>query len=383
MTVYSTAPLPYAPEGGTPEPGDGLVARYSSAADRLVQGRLYDLCFGKDDGTIALPWRYDGCPHGTPIAPVAEDASGTMLSSYACSPRRIRYRGEDAGERRVGQTGDVMTNPELRSKGVFSALHWHAMEEAQRQGWPAAWGLPNKFSGRIFFGKLGWQLAGHIGPWNFVLNTSPEARAVRLQNGRLAMLATPWAAWRGASQRARLRAKSAGLTSEPIERFPEEVAKLSEEIEPRFDWMCHRDAEYLNWRFLDAPSKAFEAVGVRDRSGALVGYSVVQRPVSSVEGVSSIGIISDVLGVDEQAEGAALDAGLAILARSGCAVARAYGMQGSHLETVLARGGFRRPPAYKPVGAYTIHDDHPLGRSTLDTSSWYFTECDRDTETVR
>lgn len=379
MSLQTLPPLPWSPPGGAPEPRDGLTVRFANHGDREEQGRLYDLCFDKWDGTRVLPWRYDGCPHGTTIAPVAVDGRGKLLSSYACSPRRVRYRGEDAGTRAVGQTGDVMTHPKLRSKGVFSALHWHAMEEAQRRGWPAAWGLPNELSGRIFFGKLGWKLAGHIGPWNFVLAPDSRARAVRLQNGRLAMLGTPWAAWRGAWRRARLRARAAGLEAAPLERFPADVARVSEAVEPRFAWMVHRDAAYLNWRFLDAPCGLFRAVGVRDRGGTLVGYAVVQRPRAG----QKVGIVSDLCAVDEAAEGACLDAALATLAGSGAVVARAYGMRGSYWESVLARGGFRRPRGYKPVGAYAIHPDHPLADATLETARWYFTDGDRDAETVR
>ena len=371
--------LPFCPEGGPPDPGEGLTSRFAGPRDRQVQGELYDVCFGKTDGAITIPWRYDGCPHGMTVAPIAVGDAGELQASYACSPRRVRFRGEDSGDATVGQTGDVMTHPELRSRGVFSALHWHAMQEAQRRGWPAAWGLPNKFSGRIFFGKLGWQLAGHIGPWNFVLATDAKARAVRLQNGKLAMLGTPWAAWRGAQARSRLRARAHRLETYPIERFPESVAGVSEAVEPRFDWMVHRDARYLNWRFIDAPSGLFRVVGVRDGLGDLVGYAVVQRPSAE----TGVAIISDLCGVDVVAEGAALDAALALLASMGTVVARAYGMQGSYWEQILARGGFRRPRGYKPVGAYAIHADHPLANPTLKTASWYFMDGDRDTEFVR
>lgn len=374
-------PLLAAPPGGAPRrAGDaGLPVELSDADARLEQGRLYDLCFGKDDGTRVLPWRYDESPHGCVVAPIARDASGAIVASYACSPRRVHFRGEAVGAAVVGQTGDVMTHPGLRSKGIFSDLHWNAMERAQRLGWAAAWGLPNKHSGYIFFGKLGWKLAGHIGPWNLVLVADDRARSVRLQNGRVAAWGTPWAAWSGARRRARLRAAAQGLAAAPLEHFEDEVLDLAAEVEPRFDWMVHRSAEYLNWRFLSAPSGLFRALGVRDRSGALVAYAVLQVPRPG----QPIGFVADLVGVDRAAEGAALDAAVGALARAGAAVVRAYGMRGSSWERVLERGGFRRPRGYKEVGAYAIDRDHPLAASTLDTSSWYFTDGDRDDETAR
>jgi GNAT superfamily N-acetyltransferase len=367
----ASAPQPKA----MPAAEDGLTVIESSAADRGMQGALFDRCFGRSGGVDAVRWRYDRCPHGGTIAPIAFE-DGRLVASYACSPRRVLYRGELLSPA-VGQTGDVMTDPDLRSRGVFTALHWRAIAAARHAGWPAVWGLPNEHSGRIFFGKLGWLLAGHIGPWNFVLAADRNGRRERLVNGRLAAYGAPWAAWRGAAARRRLRVSS--LELQPVARFPEDVGALSAAVAPRFDWMVQRDKVYLDWRFMDAPSGLFRAFVLRDTTGALGAYTVVQLPREG----SAVGFIADLVGVDAGAEGAALDAALAALARAGASVARAYAMQGSAWERLLDRGGFRRPRGYKPVGAYALDGDHALAVATMHTSRWYFTDGDRDDETAR
>ena len=354
---------------------------FSTAEHRAAQAGLYDECFRKTDGNQVLPWRYDDCPHGQVIAPVAfggdGEIEGKLIASYAAQPRRVHFRGEALGAAAVAQTGDVMTHAGARSSGVFTDLHWIAMERAREARWPAAWGLPNKFSGHIFFDKLGWRHAGHIGPWNFVLTTGDRARAIRLHNGRLAKWGTPWSAWRGRTARRSLGFD--GATVEPLSVFEDEVENLSNLVEESFDWMVHRDADYLNWRYHRAPCQRFQALGIRDRAGTLVAYSVAQRPLKG----TGLGFIVDLVGADEAAEGAALDAALEWLSREGCAVVRAYGMRGSHWEGVLERGGFRRPRGYKEVGAYPIWPDHPLAHSTVDTSRWYFMDGDRDDEFAR
>ena len=101
----------------------------STAADRGAQGALFDRCFGRTGGAEALRWRYDACPHGSTIAPITFE-DGRLVASYACSPRRVLHRGELLSPA-VGQTGDVMTDPELRSRGVFTALHWRAIAAAR------------------------------------------------------------------------------------------------------------------------------------------------------------------------------------------------------------------------------------------------------------
>lgn len=354
---------------------EGLNVIESTTGDRDAQGALFDRCFGRSGGAEAVRWRYDGCPHGSTIAPIAFE-DGRLVASYACSPRRVLYRGEWISPA-IGQTGDVMTDPELRSRGVFTALHWRAIAAARHAGWPAVWGLPNEHSGRIFFGKLGWLLAGHIGPWNFVLVADERGRQERLVNGRLAAYGAPWAAWRGAAARRRLRVSS--LEVRAVSHFPEDVGALCAAVAPRFDWMVQRDKAYLDWRFSDAPSGLFRGLVLRDAGGALVAYAVVQLPRTG----SAVGFIADLVGVDAGAEGAALDAALAALWEAGASVARAYAMLDSAWERLLERGGFRRPRGYKPVGAYALDGDHALAVATMHTSRWYFTDGDRDDETAR
>lgn len=367
---------------------DGIEVRMTGPGDRREQGALYDLCFGKTDGGTVLPWRYDRCPHGRAVATGAFDGPRGLVASYAAQPRHVRWRGEPVGRARVAQAGDVMTHPTLRSRGVFTELHWRAMGEARERGWPAAWGLPNEHSGRIYFGKLGWRLAGHIGPWTFVRENDGEARAARHLNGRLARWGTPWAAWRGrrAVELASAVARAEGLDVERWGEVPDDVAELSSHVAPRFDWMAERTAETLGWRFIEAPCGRFRALGVRDRSGALVAYAVVQRPLrpKGPRAVAdALGFVVDLVGADDQAESVALGAALDLLWSQGAAAARAYAMRGSHWERRLERGGFRRPRAYKEVGAFPLIEDHPLAHATLDTSRWFFTDSDRDDEYAR
>lgn len=363
----------------------GLRIVLSGPGHRAAQGELYDRCFHKADGARVLPWRYDDCPHGATIATVGLDDEGALLASYAAQPRRVHFRGESLGAEAVAQTGDVMTSPDLRSRGVFTDLHWAAMDAAQRRGWPAAWGLPNEHSGYIFFDKLRWRHAGHIAPWHFVFGTSAESRAIRHLHGRLARWGTPWAALRGRVARARSGLDGATV-EDPWRTFPEDVHVLSSFVEERFDWMVHRDRAYLEWRYQRAPSGRFAALGVRDRSGALAGYAVIQRPLVARgprTPAEALGFVVDLVGADPGAEQCTLHHALRALERSGAAVVRCYAMCGSHWESVLRRGGFSRPRHRKEVGAYPLIPDHPLADATMDTSRWSFMDGDRDDEIAR
>jgi GNAT superfamily N-acetyltransferase len=361
--------------------------------DRAEQVALYELCFDREDGRRVLDWRYDQGPHGPAVSFLTRDpargsgsvgspdAVGGALAGYACSPRRVVARGEEASLALVGETGDVMTHPEARGRGLFSDLDRRAMEETARRGWPVVFGLPNRRSDRLFVEKLGWKEVGRVRPWTFVLAVDAGARHERLRAGRLAAWGVPWAAWCGVRARGRLRDAAFGHTNTvAIPRFDERVDAVTRAVESRFPWMTRRDHAWLNWRFFDAPSGLFRAHGVYLPSGEMVGYAVVQLPREG----EAVGYLVDMVGVDAKARAAAVDSALGHLAKAGASVARATAIEGSWWEGRLRRAGFRpgKRQDFKLVIAYVHDAEHPLGRAALEPASWYFTDADRDDETV-
>jgi len=351
------------------------------AAERAALIRLYELCFQKTDGAQVLPWRYDDNPHGAAISVAARLADRTLISAYGCFPRRILHRGRALERCTVGQTGDVMTHPEHRGKGVFSRLDGTAGERARERGWVARIGLPNRRSAPIFADKLGWKVVGRVRPWTFVLHPDPRARAERLRAGRFAALAVPWTYFRGVRARGRLRDRAfERLNTVAIPRFQPDVDAVVAEVAAGWDWMLERDHRFLNWRFLDAPSGRFRAHGAYDASGVLRGYAVVQLP----ERGQPVGFVADLVGVDEVAVAGAMEAALGHLHKAGAAVARAFAVAGSWWEKTLRGAGFRPPKADddRPLIAWIIDPDHPLAQAALDPGRWYFTDADRDDELV-
>ncbi|MFT5052172.1 MAG: hypothetical protein ACI8QZ_003604 [Chlamydiales bacterium] len=346
--------------------------------DRHDQVALFNLCFGKRDGERVLAWRYDQNPHGRPIQLLTRDA-GRAVSGYACNPRRALARGAAAAT--VGQTGDVMTDPGWRGRGLFSDLDRGAMRATAKAGWPAVFGLPNRKSEPLFTGKLGWTAVGRIRPWSFVLAANADARKERQRAGRLASVATPWACWLGKRARRRMATHAAGqLAARPLTRFDDAVDPLWRAVAADYDWMIQRDASYLNWRFIDAPSGRFRALGVFDNDGHMRGYAVVQLPLEE----APVGYVVDLLARDAQASACAMDAALSLLQTEGASIARAWAIDGSSWNRELVGAGFRAPKAadYKVVIAMVHDPEHPLGMAALDPARWYFTDGDRDDELV-
>ncbi len=348
-------------------------------ADRAEQVALYAVCFDKADGARVLPWRYRASPHGPSISFLARDAQDVTLSGYACSPRIVVPNGREDQAALVGETGDVMTHPDHRGRGVFSSLDRAAMEATREAGWACVFGLPNRQSAGIFTGKLGWSEVGQIRPFTFVLRADRVGRAERFRAGRVASWLTPLAVRRGRAVRRNLSAQADRRRVEPLERFGIDVTNLWKRVAPRWPWMVRRDADWLNWRFLDAPSGRFRALGIH-QGGTLTAYAVVQVP----EAGSGVGCLVDVLALDDADLAAAVEAALGYLEAQGASVVKSHAIVGSWWESRLLAFAFQPPKAedQKIVIAFVHDADHPLGKAVLEPHTWYFTDGDRDDELV-
>jgi GNAT superfamily N-acetyltransferase len=347
--------------------------------ERAEQSKLYSACFKKPLPERGLEWRYDEVPHGPSVSFVAREAGGATISGYACNPRLAVSRGDDASAAVVGETGDVMTHPEWRKRGYFSGLDRAAMAAAKERGWAFAFGLPNRRSAHIFL-ELGWRRIGTVRPWTFVLRSDAAARTWRRREGLLKALGTAWLARAGAKARADMRSELAKLRVDELREFPRDVDELARAVETRFEFMLRRTKSYLDWRFFRAPSRLHRAFALRTPEGALRGYVVVQLPRPA----QPVGYLIDVLGAGDAVVAAAIETGLAQLERAGASVVEATAIDGSWWCEQLRRHGFGAPRAenHLTVIQQPLQPDHPLARAAADASKWYFTDGDRDDETM-
>ncbi len=357
-----------------------LVTQPCGPEDRAEQVELFNACFKKRVEVDNLKWRYDRCPHGRSTTVVTRPTGGRAVSGYACNPRRVLHRGDETTATIVGETGDVMTHPDWRGRGIFSALDAAAMRDTAERGWAGVFGLPNRKSAHIFC-KIGWDQVGTIRPWSFVLRATKEAKAERFREGRLAAWTTGRAA-KGCARALKSLQDAVGqsFTARPLQRFPDEVEALSRQVEADFDWMVRRDADYLNWRFIDTPTQAHRVQGIFDRQDRLAGYVVVQPPSEG----STVGHLVDVLAADPVARSLAVATGLVQLRERGASLAQSWAIDGSFWQEVLQTAGFLppKPENHLIVIHYTQDPDHPVARAGADASRWYLTDGDRDDETV-
>lgn len=357
--------------------------------DREDQARLFGRCFAKPARVEALRWRYDDNPQGQAVSLVLRGPDEAAVCSYAYVPRLAVARG--AEDQRVtgviGQQGDVMTDPDWQRKGLARRLVDHCASETRAAGFVLNWGFPNRQSAPVFL-KFDWKSVGVIRPKRFLMKADGIARKRRLADGRLAQLRVGFDARACRKARERLGALPDGLELRPIQRFAEheaDLAKIQADLEARFGFVLLRDGAFLDWRFVDTPSKVHRVFGAF-RGAELLGYVVVQPP--STWGPEGVGFLVDLAargdgGFDADVlTDALVGAGLDALAEA--SVVEAWSVDGSYWQARLERAGFRaaKPENHLFVYHFVLDPEHPLaGAPALaDASSWYLTDGDRDDE---
>jgi hypothetical protein len=104
---------------------------------------------------------------------------------------------------------------------------------------------------------------------------------------------------------------------EMVRRFPPDVTAFWERIAAKFDFAVKRDAQYLNWKFIEAPHVRY-AVAVLKREERVEGYAVyrhLQEPRSRVTNLvdflvdpdDEVGMKTLLRWVDREARGADSD----------------------------------------------------------------------------
>lgn len=343
--------------------------------DREEQARLFDQCSREETDALGLAWRYDRVPGGEAISAVARPPGEAAVAGRACWPRLAVSFGKDKTAALVGLSGDAMTHPDWRRRGIHGLLDRHLLEEADRRGWPLVLGLAGRASGR---GSPGgeWESVGRLRPWTLVLKADRAARRERPGDGRPRGLRAGLHRWAGRRARLRLRRQGALHAVEPLERFPPEVEGLSRLVERYFAFMLRRDADTLGWRFLDGPSARHRVLGVREPDGRFGGYVAVRPPRPA----ESVGRLVDLLAPSAGARAAAMEAGLSALEEAGASVVRATAIDGSWWASELRAAGFRpsRPDEHGLVLLSVRRASHRLVTAARRTESWYWTDGDRD-----
>lgn len=110
---------------------------------------------------------------------IAFDEKGTPAAYYGVFPCVCDYFGEKI---LVAQSGDTMTHPEHRGKGLFIQLAKKTYDLARNNGVKFIFGFPNSNSYPGFVKKLNWLHKEDLNIYNLKISTVPLAKIAKKIN---------------------------------------------------------------------------------------------------------------------------------------------------------------------------------------------------------
>ncbi len=219
-------------------------------------------------GTTRTPeywhWKYRANPAGSDHTWVAEDTDAKrIVGMNGLVPIRIGVSGEQVI---AYQSLDIAVLEEYRR-------HFVHFEIARRQG-DGDCAFVFAFGETVTI-KVSTALMGYVA-------VGPTPRVVR----PLSLQAGVPPRWRGVARLAdpifrvagRVGGASPprGVTIAAVRRFDERYDRFWNEEAKRHPLAVWRDADYLNWRYLDGPGQDYEAYGM-ERDGQVLGFSVLRQ----------------------------------------------------------------------------------------------------------
>lgn len=365
----------------------GWSARPAGPADRADQVRLFNECFRKQKDERTFAWKYERNPDGPAIARVAVADDGAQgaraaqsaaasrnpaVGAYAYMPRRFLRDGKPVV---LMQASDAMTDAGWRGRGIFTGLDRIVASEAGQQGVSLAFAYSGRQSLNGFL-RNGWRLIGHA---HLYRRSFRHRRALaRLPRvGAVATLAAPLLdALSGLRDRRRLPRPGSGPELRRIERFDGAVDALFAACAPRVGLVGVRDAAWLNWRYVDTPSRRQECLGLF-RGEQLLGYVVA-------EFADGQAWLVDHLALDGETRAVLLAAFTALARQRGLDEATALLFEHDLAVAPLSDLGWRGPLRRKPFRdifpfiVRTCRTDAPAEDFAL--TRWHLSDGDRDAE---
>ncbi len=217
--------------------------------------RLFRKVFNEDRSPDVWNWEFRDCPEGIHSF-VGKTPSGRIVSQFCGIPVRMKV-----GDRSLvfSQIVDSMVDPEFRSglkkPGLFATTVYRFVDHfghADREA--VMYGLPNPQAFRIGQRLLGYS---HIRDIRVAVRAVTPDIARPMPPEEIVVAGGP-------------------IFVRVVSDFPADVDGLWERLAPRYDVICRRDRRFLSWRYTACPRWRYVPLEARDRSGRLVGYSVLR-----------------------------------------------------------------------------------------------------------
>jgi len=314
-------------------------------------------------------WQYLRPAHPSMI--VVADDGGTFAGHLHAVLLDMRYAGRPV----LGaMLNDGATQPAYRKQGVLRAMDDYMRERLAARGVDLVLGIPNDRSLHGFTAHGAYRVVTRVPVYVRPLDFG-RIIASRLPVGPLASLLGAVAGPVYHAVRVRRPASVQGIVE--IDRFDDAIDLVSREFAAAVRLHLERSARYLNWRFVDKPTREYTAWGVH-RAGRPCAYVVTRR--APLFGVDCIALMD--FGCRTGEEDALLGLVAARLDAERAAGAEACVVMGLHpfLGRLGQLGFVRIPDRWNPRRFHFMARGLTpnVGPDLLDPASWLVTLADWD-----
>ncbi|MGA2791707.1 MAG: GNAT family N-acetyltransferase [Candidatus Bathyarchaeia archaeon] len=216
-------------------------------------------------------WMYKENPAGAPSIWIAEHGT-KIVGQYPLVPFDMKVGDQVL---KVLQNIDVMTHPDYRHQGIFSALERRALDEAAKAGLHITFGFPNAaaYPGHM---KSGWFDLGTMQVGLKSLNWSKAVR-LKVRNKLLSTILGMGAAvaFDKVLFRTRKLPPREEVEVDVAARFDDRVSVLWGMVSGEYPIAVARNRQYLNWRY-GSPGNSYRIFVARE-AGDMSGYIVLEH----------------------------------------------------------------------------------------------------------
>ncbi len=330
-----------------------------------VAGPLFPERFPGKTAADFCRWKYFSNPTGDAAVGVAVKGN-RVVSIVAGTPKRIEVNSKAV---LAFELGDFITDSEYRKRGLFSRLIQFVCNEAGNRGAGFVYVRPNEISFAVLAKGLSFVETQKLGARRYVAPSGLIYRKVGLSPRVSRILGVDWIA-----RRLVLPSSDSSVSVQRLAGSLSEMDEFWESVRRGYSFALVRDNKYLNWRYVNCPTRY--QLWIAHRGDHTAGYLV-----SLVSPAERIGHIVDFF-TEAEDMGAA-----AALLRTAMDAMLADGVHSVHTWTLQAgaiSAGARLlrrvcPLAYKPhlhVAMRFLDKGFSIG--DLPSSGWHLTIGDFD-----
>ncbi|WP_106496122.1 GNAT family N-acetyltransferase [Lentibacillus sp. Marseille-P4043] len=346
-----------------------MAIRYYKTGDEGQIQELFKKVFNKERTLEHWEWKYIKNPQSLNPFILVYEEDQKIIGHIALWVANAYMEGKAT---KVALRVDTMVDPEARGKGIYRKLNEAMLAEAKESGISLLYGFPAPKAKELLLNTTNANYVEDISRYMLILD--PGAIAANMYSF-LSPIKSVGRVFKRLKQR-KLKKTSlpVGWKVEAVEHCDQRFDQLAEKVKTIKPIMLKRDADYLNWRYLNHPENNYTILALTNND-ELQGYVTVnKRKRDFKNGQAMIGFIIDYLAVEDKAVWEILLYS-ALTELQDVDMIQAWGFPGNIGTESLLHFGFKEKDKPMPLIVHELENNRNRYKNNHD---WWLTQGDVD-----